>query len=73
MWNLLYETLSLELSGLFNSITEEWTVRPRMGYDLTDSLEFALGAELFGGPTDTLFGVIDSIQSAGYVQLIAWF
>jgi hypothetical protein len=72
-WDLLYQTLSLELSGLFNFNTEEWTVRPRASYDLTDSLEFALGAELFGGPTDSLFGAVDSIQSAGYVQLIAWF
>ncbi len=72
-WDLLHQTLSLELSGLFNFITEEWTIRPRASYDLTDSLEFALGAELFGGPTDTLFGAVDAIQSAGYGQLLAWF
>jgi len=72
-WNLFHEALSLEFSGFFNFSTEEWTLRPRLSYDITDSLEFALGAEFFGGPTDTLFGIIDEIQSAGYVQLIAWF
>jgi hypothetical protein len=72
-WKLLHETLSLELSGLYNFSTGDWLARPKLAYDITDALQFIAGGEIFGGPDDTLFGMIEEIQSAGYAQLMASF
>jgi hypothetical protein len=72
-WRLLHETLSLEVSGLYNFSTSDWMARPRLSYDITDALEVMIGGEIFGGPDDTLFGMIEEIQSAGYAQVMASF
>jgi hypothetical protein len=44
-------------------------VTPRIGYHVTDAVMAYLGAQIFHGPTDTLFGLIDAQLSAGYVEL----
>lgn len=72
-WSLLYETLKIELLGYYNIATGEWLARPRLTYDISDGLKLAAGGELYGGPADTLFGMIDEIQSAAFCELIAYF
>ncbi len=67
-WSLMHETLSLEVSGMVNFSTWEWLARPKISYDITDALQILFGGEIYGGPDDTLFGMIDQIQSAGYVE-----
>jgi len=44
-------------------------ITPRIGYRLTDAMTAYIGAQVFRGPTDTLFGLIDEQLSAGYVEL----
>ncbi len=72
-WKLLHETLSLEVSGMYNVSTDDWMARPKLAYDITDALQVVAGGEIYGGPDDTLFGMIEEIQSAGYAQLMASF
>ena len=68
-WNLLHETLNLEIVGLANITTEEFLFRPKMAYDITDALTFTLGGELYSGPDDTLFDFIEDHLSSLYAEL----
>ena len=72
-WSLLHETLLLEVLGYYNIATGEWLARPKLTYDIADGLKVAAGAEIYGGPDDTLFGMIDELQSAGFCEVIAYF
>jgi hypothetical protein len=68
-WLALHETLSISALGLYNFTTQEWLVTPRIGWKLTDAMTAYVGAQVFMGPNDTLFGLIDQNLSAGYVEL----
>jgi hypothetical protein len=68
-WLALHDTLSLSALGFLNFSTEEWLLFPKLGYQVTDSLSTSVGAEFYGGPTGTLFGLIDAELSAGYAEL----
>ena len=70
---MLFETLTAELFGMYNITTESYLARPQVSYELTDELSVTAGAELFGGPEETLYGAVDKALSAGYVQLKALF
>ncbi|NIM19358.1 MAG: hypothetical protein GTO51_03155 [Candidatus Latescibacteria bacterium] len=66
---LMYETLSLEILGLYSFTTEELVLRPQAAYDIADALTFAVGGEIYSGPEDTLYGSLDSQLSAFFVEL----
>ena len=68
-WLGLHETLSISSLCLLNFTTHEWLVTPRIGYKLSDAMMAYLGAQVFHGPMDTLFGIIDAELSSGYVEL----
>ncbi|MCL2451131.1 MAG: hypothetical protein FWD17_19465 [Polyangiaceae bacterium] len=68
-WSLLHETLSLSALGMVNITTHEWLAAPKISYRISDALTAYVGAELFGGPTGTLFGLIAAEMSAGYAEL----
>jgi hypothetical protein len=68
-WLGLHETLSISSLCLLNFTTHEWLVTPRIGYRLSDAITTYLGAQVFHGPPDTLFGIIDAELSSGYVEL----
>jgi hypothetical protein len=68
-WLTLHQTLSVSALGLMNFSTQEWLVFPKVGYQVSDNLSTTVGAEIYAGPHDTLFGVIDSNLSAGYAEL----
>ncbi len=68
-WNLLHETLNLEVVSLANVTTEEFLIRPRMAYDIADAFTFTLGGEFYSGPEDTLFDFIEDHLSSVFVEL----
>lgn len=68
-WLTLHDTLSLSVLGMMNFSTEEWLLAPKLAYRATDNLTASLGGEVLGGPTGTLFGLIDEQLSAGYAEL----
>ena len=65
----LHETLSISSLCLYNFTTREWLITPRIGYRLSDAITMYTGAQVFHGPADTLFGIIDAQLSAGYAEL----
>jgi hypothetical protein len=68
-WLGLHETLSISSLCLYNFTTREWLITPRIGYRLSDAITMYAGAQVFHGPADTLFGIIDAELSAGYAEL----
>ena len=68
-WLGAHETLSLSSLCMLNFTTHEWLITPRIGYRVSDALTIYVGAQVFHGPTDTLFGLIDAELSAGYAEL----
>ena len=68
-WLALHEALSISSLCLYNFTTQEWLITPRIGWKLTDAMTAFIGAQVFAGPNDTLFGLIDQNLSAGYVEL----
>jgi hypothetical protein len=72
-WKLLQETLTLELLGFYNFSTEEWLLMPKITYMIADGLKASAGAEIFGGPDGTMYGTIDQMMSAGFLELKAYF
>ena len=72
-WMALQDTLKLEMAGMVNFTTEEVMLRPKVTYDIADALTATAGAEIYLGPEGTLFGTIEQIMSAGFVELRASF
>ena len=68
-WLALHETLSISSLCLYNFTTRELLVTPRIGYRLSDAITMYAGAQVFYGPANTLFGLIDAQLSAGYAEL----
>ncbi len=72
-WKLKYETLSLQMLGMYNFTTEELVLRPQAAYDIADALTVTAGGEIYSGPDDTLYGSLDAYLSAMFVELKASF
>lgn len=68
-WRLFHEALKFEVLGIVNITSEESLLRPKLTYDIADALNFTLGADLYSGPGDTLFGTIDSHLGAVFTEL----
>lgn len=68
-WLTAHDTLSLSALGMVNFSTREWVLFPKLGYRIADGLSTTLGAEVYAGPDDTLFGLVDQQLSAGYAEL----
>ena len=68
-WTFLHETLDVEFLAYYDLKTEEGLFRPAMSYDITDALTFKVGADIYAGPENTLFGNIDKALSSGFVEL----
>ncbi len=72
-WKSMNELLTIEAFGLANFTSNEILFRPKLAYQIADALAFTLGAELYSGPDETLFGLVDSTLSSVFVELKASF
>ena len=68
-WVGAHDTLTISTLAVMNFTTHEWLLTPRIGYRVNDALNVYLGGQIFHGPHDTLFGLIDAALSAGYAEL----
>jgi len=66
---IFHETLEANILGTYNFSTEEMMIRPKITYSITDAMELAAGMEIFSGPEETLFGLLDDLVSAGFIEL----
>jgi len=67
--SLLHETLSLDLLGLVNLTSQEYMLRTKLDYSITDAFSLIFGGELYRGPEDTLFHLVEKNLSSVFGEL----
>jgi hypothetical protein len=67
--SLWHETLHLELLSLVHLTSEEYLLRPKLEYEISDAFTFVLGGELYRGPEDTLFNLVEKNLSGVFTEL----
>ena len=67
-WALLHQTLDAEMLGMYNFTTGEVYLKPKLSYDVADDLSVTLGGEVFNGPGDTLYDLLESRMSALFIE-----
>ncbi len=68
-FELLNQTLTSELLGLYNFNTEEWLCLPKVTYTITDALSCCIGAQLYGGSSNTLYKFMGEVRNSGFVEV----
>lgn len=71
--SLRHETMTVEMLTYYNLSTEELLFRPLLTVNLADALTLKVGAELYSGSDNTLFGAVQDALSSGFVELKASF
>lgn len=67
--NLLHETFKLEFLGLCEFSTDEYFFQPKASYNIVDAVTASVGAQLFYGPDDRLFGILEKNKNALFAEL----
>jgi len=67
--SLWYETLDAELMGFVNLTSQEFLLKPKVTYRITDAFQLVAGGEWYQGPSDTLFDLMDPYLSAFFGEL----
>lgn len=70
---MLHETMSVEVLGLVHITSDEFLLRAKLTYDLTDAFNLTVGGEVYVGQENTLFDTIDSTLNSVFVELRAFF
>lgn len=72
-WNLLHDTLFLEVRARINLSTRESFFSPLLRCNPADNLKVSVGAQIYRGPDQTLFGLFEKRLSAGFIEVKASF
>jgi len=64
-----HETMNIELMGYYNITSEEWFIRPKYNWKITDYLETAVGGMYYAGPDESVFSYATDVLSGGFVEI----
>lgn len=64
-----YEILNLELSAYYNFTSEEWLLRPKLSWKITDVLSLDTGASFMLGPDGELFDYAGDVLNGVCISL----
>ncbi len=67
--SLFHNVLELEIFGLYNFSTEEWTLLPKMSWKVSDNLKLGIGGQYFDGPPNTRYDLIAPVFNGGFMEL----
>lgn len=67
--SLLHETLNVELLGLCQFSTKEYFFQPKVRYAIADAVTLVVGGQLFYGPDDRLFGILEKTKNSVFTEL----
>ncbi len=67
--SLFHDVLQLEVFGLYNISTEEWTLLPKMSWKVSDNLKLGIGGQYFDGPPNTRYDLIAPVFNGGFMEL----
>jgi hypothetical protein len=65
----VYETLNAEFSAYYNFTSEEYLLRPKLEWKISDGLSAIVGYSFMDGPEKSLFGYSRPIMNGGFIQL----
>jgi hypothetical protein len=67
--SMFHNVLDLEVFGLYNFSTEEWTLLPRLSWSVSDNLKLGIGGQYFKGPANTRYELIAPVFNGGFLEL----
>lgn len=71
--NFAWDLLAVELAGYYNFTSEEYLIRPKLTWHITDALEMSVGGSWMNGPDSTPFGYSADIMNGAFGELKATF
>lgn len=72
-WSTLYETLHLELAGMYNFTTKDYVINPGISYDIADGINLAVGGRYLDGPEEEVNSMVSNLMSFVYTELTVYF
>lgn len=72
-WSTLYETLHLELAGIYNFTTKDYVINPGVSYDIADGINLAVGGRYIDGPEEEVNSMVSNLMSFVYTELTVYF
>ena len=67
--DMFHGVSKLEVFGLYNFSTEEWSLLPRLTWNVSDNLRLSVGGQYFEGPVNTRYDLIAPVVNGGYFEL----
>jgi hypothetical protein len=64
-----YETFNIEATAYYNLTSEEWLIRPKIKWDISDNLETSLGGFYSKGPDKSLFYYASDVLNGAFIEL----
>ncbi len=67
--SLFFETLSAEITGIYNYTTEEWNLIPEVNYRMNDNILISVGGQYFDGPQNTVYDMLGPVFNNIYMEV----
>ncbi len=67
--SFFYETIHAEFSAYYNFTSEEYLLRPKLEWTISDGLSAVIGYSFMDGPEESLFDYSRPIMNGGFIQL----
>jgi hypothetical protein len=68
-----YDTWNAELTGYYNITSEEYMVRPKVTWKVTDALSLSAGGSYMKGPENSIFWYAGPVLNGAFLELKASF
>ena len=67
--SMAYESVNIEFMGYYNITSEEWLIRPKLSWRITDYLETSIGGFYSEGPDQSIFYYASDVLNGGFIEL----
>jgi hypothetical protein len=64
-----YDTWNMELTGLYNLTSEEYMIRPKVTWDISDALTASAGCSYMAGSEKELFSYAGPVMNGAFLEL----
>jgi hypothetical protein len=64
-----YNTIDIEVIGYYNITSEEWLIRPKLSWNITDNLETSIGGFYSAGSDGSIFSYASKVLNGAFIEL----
>ena len=64
-----YEALNAEFTVYYNTVSEDYMLRPKITWKVTDALAAAVGLSYMDGPEGSLFDYTNPVMTGGFLEM----